>query len=114
MKPVSARISALCQVLTCLAAFSATLLPWEGPSAEPAFHSELHCVVMPSAVVDVSSGVSGRVETIDVERGDTVQAGQIVAALESGVEQANLALAQTRADLDTEIRLRKARLEFGA
>ena len=75
-------------------------------------HSELHCVVMPSAIVDVASGVSGRVETVDVERGDTVQAGQVVAALESRVEQANLALARARAEFDTNINLRKARLSF--
>ena len=61
-------------------------------NADEPDHSELHCVVMPSAIVDVASGVSGRVETIDVERGDKVEAGQTVAALESGVEQANLAL----------------------
>ena len=73
---------------------------------------ELHCVVMPSAVVDVASGVNGRVETIYAERGDAVQAGQVVAALESGVEQANLALAKARAELETDIHLRKARLAF--
>jgi len=112
VKPVSARVSVLRQIWICLAAVSATLVPGEGLAAEAAIPTELHCVVMPSAVVDVSSGVSGRVETIEVERGDTVQAGQLVAALESGVEQANLALAQTRADLDTDISLHKARLAF--
>lgn len=74
--------------------------------------SELHCVVMPSAVVDVASGVSGRVESIEVERGDTVQAGQAVAALESGVEQANLVLASARAELEASVHLREARLAF--
>ena len=73
---------------------------------------DLHCVVMPSAVADVASGVGGRVKTIQVERGDVVRSGQIVAALESGVEQANLVLAKKRAELKTNIHLRQARLEF--
>lgn len=112
MKTISARVTVQCRVWTCLAAFAAVPAPSSGLAAELAPLSELHCVVLPSAVVDVSSGVNGRVETIDVERGDRVQAGQVVAALESGVEQANLVLAQARAELENEIHLRKARLAF--
>ena len=80
---------------------------WEGKEKP-----QLHCVVTPSAVVDVASGVGGRVETVDVERGDRIEAGQLVATLESGVEKANLALAQARAELEAEIHLREARLSF--
>ncbi len=72
----------------------------------------LHCVVTPSAVVDVASGVGGRVESIEVERGDRVDAGQRIAALDSGVEKANLVLAQARADLEAEIHLREVRFGF--
>ncbi len=112
MKINSARVTEQRRVWTCLAAFAAVMVSSGGLAAQPAPVAELHCVVLPSAVVDVSSGVNGRVETIDVERGDRVQAGQVVAALESGVEQANLVLAQARAELENEIHLRKARLAF--
>lgn len=73
---------------------------------------DMHCVVMPSAVVDVTSGISGRVKSIGVERGDKVRAGQAIATLDSGVEQANFELAKERATLDTSILLQQARLEF--
>lgn len=112
MNPISTRSVRKCFLWSCIAAccaFSvnaAEIVLTEPPAAE------LHCVVMPSAVVDVASGVSGRVETIEVGRGDTVRAGQRVAALESGVEQANLVLAKTRAELETGIHLRRARLAF--
>lgn len=81
---------------------------------EPDTYSKplLHCVVTPSAVVDVASGVGGRVESIEVERGDRVEAGQRIAALDSGVEKANLVLAQARADLEAEIHLREVRFGF--
>lgn len=92
--------------LTASAANGADMPPEDPPV------SELHCVVMPSAVVDVASGVSGRVDEVNVERGDRVEAGQLVAALDSGVEQANLVLARARAELEADIHLRQVRLDF--
>ncbi len=78
----------------------------------PAAASQFNCVVLPDAVVEVSSGTDGRIEHIGVERGDVVAAGQVLASLESGVEKANVALARAKADIDTEIHLREARLGF--
>lgn len=92
-----------------LALFSATA---HASESDRLMLQEMHCVVMPSAVVDVTSGVSGRVKTISVERGDRVQAGQSIAVLESGVEKANFDLANERALLDTSVLLQQARLEF--
>ncbi|MEM7252828.1 MAG: efflux RND transporter periplasmic adaptor subunit, partial [Pseudomonadota bacterium] len=74
--------------------------------------NDFHCVVMPHAVVEVSSGVSGRIQNIHVDVGDWVGRDQVVAALESGVERANLALADARANLEAEVGLRKTRLSF--
>ena len=74
--------------------------------------SEFDCVVLPHAVIDVSSGVSGRIENIDVDRGDVVEKGQLLASLESGVEKANTALARERAAITSEIHLRATALEY--
>lgn len=74
--------------------------------------AEFNCVVMPHAVVDVSSGVNGRIESINVDRGDAVKKGQLLAALESRVEKANAVLARERAAITSEIHLREAALAY--
>ena len=112
MKSLPTKSTARGCASVCLLVLSVSSAHAVEEAGTPPSVPELHCVVLPSAVVDVASGVNGRVESVFVERGDAVQAGQIVAALESGVEKANLALAMARAELDTDIHLRKARLEF--
>ncbi len=98
----------------CVWSLLLTLFSGRAYSAETdqTYTPDMHCVVMPSAVVNVTSGVSGRVKAIGVERGDKVRAGQAIAVLESGVEQANLELAKKRALLDTSVLLQQARLQF--
>ncbi len=70
------------------------------------------CVVMPYRVLDLSSGVSGRLASVAVDRADRVSAGQVLAELESRVERANLALARARASMRSERNLRAAGHEF--
>ena len=70
------------------------------------------CVILPHAIVDVSSGVSGRLEQIWVERGDTIERDQLLAQLESGVERANRELARARAAISSEISLSKVRFDY--
>lgn len=72
----------------------------------------LECVVLPHSVLELSSGVSGRLSTVYVDRADRIEAGQIVAELESDVERANLALAEARASMLSEVRLREASYSF--
>lgn len=55
------------------------------------------CLIEPSMVVKVNSGIEGVIEGIFVDRGDTVHRGQIVARLRSDTERAALAAAQARA-----------------
>jgi len=55
------------------------------------------CLIEPSAVVKVNSGVEGVVKAIYVERGDDVRRGQIVARLDSSVERAAASAAGARA-----------------
>lgn len=72
----------------------------------------LECVVMPYRVLDLSSGVSGRLENVHVDRAGEVEAGQVLAELESHVERATLALARARAGMDSELNLRRAGAAF--
>ena len=72
----------------------------------------LDCVVEPYEVIEVSSAAEGVLERVYVERNDLVTRGQIIAELESDVEKASLAYAQLNASLSSEIKLRRASLEF--
>ncbi|MCB1801687.1 MAG: efflux RND transporter periplasmic adaptor subunit [Gammaproteobacteria bacterium] len=73
----------------------------------------LDCVINPSVVADLGSGVPGIIDRVMVDRSDHVEAGQVVAELESGVEIAARDLAQVRAEKDTEIELRRVNAAFG-
>ena len=74
--------------------------------------SELDCVIEASEIAEVSSAVRGIMSVVDVERGDWVRKGQVVARLEASVEQATVDLAEARAQSMTEIRAREARVGF--
>lgn len=73
----------------------------------------LDCVISPSEVVDVGSPVDGLLAEISVERGDTVERGQVLARLDSSMEKATVAVARAQADMQGELRSREASLEFG-
>ena len=75
-------------------------------------NDDLECVVMPYRVLDLSSGVSGRLERVLVERAERVSAGQALADLESQVEHANLTMARARAGMNSEVQLRASGLDF--
>lgn len=70
------------------------------------------CVIEPQQTVKLSSAVAGVIAEVLVDRGDFVRKGQVVARLEAGVEEANLALAQAKAANDSAIKSAQAKLEF--
>ncbi len=74
---------------------------------------ELDCVIEPSEIVDLGSAVPGVVQSIHAFRSDMVEKGAVVVELESTVEQAALALAKTRARLNTGIELRQENATLG-
>ena len=66
------------------------------------------CVVTPSQTVDLGSEEPGQLREVLVDRSDRVTAGQVVATLDSRIEEASVAIASRRAVSDTELSLRKA------
>jgi len=72
----------------------------------------LDCVIEPSMLVELSSQARGVLETISVKRGDFVKKDQLVAKLMSGVEKASVRLAKDRANMDVDIKSRKAEQAF--
>jgi len=80
--------------------------------APPAHGAELDCMIEPYRVVNVSAPVDGLLERVVVERGDLVKSGQLLAALESSVQQAMLSIAKARAELETPIESSQVRLDY--
>jgi len=74
---------------------------------------DLDCIIEPSEVIDVGTAGPGLLERVLVDRSDLVERGQIIASLESSVEEATAALAAARADLTAEIELRRVSADFG-
>lgn len=101
------------RVFACAAVvlLAGALLATRSARAEEAV---FECVVMPHSVLDLSSGVSGRLEAVHVDRAERISAGQVLAGLESNVEQATFRLASARAAMHSEVSLREARLEYDA
>ena len=93
----------------CLAALFSLLV---APGAQ-AQGIELECLIEPRQSVVVSASVIGVVGSVEVERSEIVEAGQLVATLESSMERAAVALARTRAEGVAEVRASEARLAFG-
>ena len=58
----------------------------------------LDCLLEPNEEIKLSSQIPGIIDKIQVERGDKVRRGQVVAQLKSGVERAAVALAQAKVD----------------
>ena len=70
------------------------------------------CVITPYVIADISSATPGLIAEVKVDRSDRVEKGQVVARLHAGVEQAVVAYAEKRAELTTEIQLKRVNEVF--
>jgi RND family efflux transporter MFP subunit len=85
------------------------------PAGSPARSAEhgarsFDCLISAHDVVSVGSAAIGVIEDIFVERGDSVQAGQLLAVLESKAERAALKLAQARTERLVDLQASEAQL----
>ena len=78
----------------------------------PAMAEDYACLIEPRQVLKLAASVQGVVASIAADRGDQVQKGQLVAQLDSEVEEANVAIARLRAANDTEIAAGQAKLDY--
>lgn len=113
---LGAGCAAFCIALLSPLPASAQDTPMRGPALPAvealAANESFDCVIEPQQTVKLSSAVAGVIREVTVDRGDVVRRGQVVARLEAGVEEANLALAQARASSDATIKSAEAKLEF--
>lgn len=70
------------------------------------------CLIQPKMVLKLGTPVPGLLSDVLVDRGAVVKKGEIVARLESGVEEAALELAKARAEDDSAVRSGRAKVEF--
>ncbi len=89
--------------------------PASGAAAAPvaaATPKPLGCLIEPDRVADIGSQVVGLVERLNVERGDTVHAGQALLTLRADVERANASAADVRSRVDADVLAAKAGLDL--
>jgi multidrug efflux pump subunit AcrA (membrane-fusion protein) len=67
------------------------------PSPAPVI-PELDCLIEPYMTVELATTVSGIVKVVNVDRGDIIRSGQILAQLDVEVEKANVARERARAE----------------
>lgn len=72
----------------------------------------LDCVIEPAQRVKIGSATLGILKSVAVKRGDVVEAGQIIARLDTSVEEANLALAEAQARNAAPVEAQRARVEL--
>jgi RND family efflux transporter MFP subunit len=76
------------------------------------FAQEYDCLIEARQMVEIRSPVEGLVESITVDRGDSVRKGQVLVVLESGPERAALEIAKSRATMTGPVEAAQARVEF--
>lgn len=68
----------------------------------PMAHSsnqDLNCLIQPYVVITITTPVGGLLETVQVDRGDLVKEGQVLATLDASVERATGAVQHAHAEL---------------
>lgn len=97
-----------------MAAAQAATAPVQAAMPAAAAAPGIDCLLEPNRVVDLSSAIRGVLASVEVDRGDLVEEGQVVAKLESSVEKAALDLARARARVDTQVQADQLNAEFAA
>ncbi len=82
--------------------------------AESLRAQSFNCVMDPAQVVEVAATNAGVLSEVLVSRGDVVQKGQPVAAMNSKIESATLAILEARAESSAQIEAQEAQLAFVA
>ena len=80
--------------------------------AQMDYPAPLDCLIEPAETVELSSPAEGIIAAIEVERGDRVEAGQVIARLDTLIETISLKLARARANNTAAVRAKEARLKF--
>lgn len=64
-----------------------------------AVNQDLNCLIQPYVVITITTPVGGLLETVQVDRGDLVKEGQILATLDTSLERAQGSVQHAQAEL---------------
>src|SRR5690349_19585982 len=83
----------------------------------PAVHardpkSGFPCYVKPQRIVAISAPVTGILQTLRVDQGDILNAGDVVAVLESSLERAEVKVARAKAQMEAALLKSEQQLAF--
>ncbi len=70
------------------------------------------CLIEPERIAEVGTPVAGVIERVEVERGEQVRRGQVLAVLRADVERASLGVAKSRAESHAELEAAQANAAF--
>ena len=84
---------------------------WIVPAAA-AEYSDYDCLIEPNSIVDVTTREDGVIEEIAVRRGDVIRKGQVLARLESSVEEVAVNIARARAKMRSAVDSKKAGVAY--
>jgi len=82
------------------------------PVALSAPAQDYDCLIEARQAIEIRAPVEAVIEKLHVRRGETVKRGQLLVTLAAGPERAALALAQSRAQMQGEIKSAEARLDI--
>ena len=77
-----------------------------------ALAGDFDCVIEPRQVLELRSPIEGLIERINVDRGDFIRRGQVLAVLDSAVDRAQAEIARHRAKMEGAVRSGESRVEF--
>jgi len=98
-------------LFTVLLIFS-VLAPAGNVFAQSRSDQTFDCLLEPHLRLKLATPVAGVLKKVLVDRGDLVRKGQVVAQLESSIEEANLELAAARAENNATVQGKEVRVEF--
>src|SRR6266581_6171058 len=94
----------------CVVALAAIAQP--AVAEEKSATEEFACLIQPKMVLKLGTPVPGLLSEVLVDRGAIIKKGDVIARLESGVEETALSLAKARAVNDATVRSNSVKVEF--
>jgi RND family efflux transporter MFP subunit len=83
------------------------------PHVVPDAHAaEFDCMIEPRQVLELRSPIEGLIERVNVDRGDIVKKGQVLAVLDTSVDRVSAKIAKQRAEMEGAVRAGQSRMEF--
>ena len=98
----------LAAFVTALLAMSYSVAPAQMAASEPKYQGQTE----PAAKVEVPSVVRGRLAAIAAHEGESIKKGDIIARLDTSVQEATVKLQQFKAENETDIKFAKVALEY--